>query len=295
MPRVLGRSVALAAVVCTVWRAGEAAAQASAASPRDAERMVAEGSSASGAAKAVTAALHPQAVLVWPGAPVAVGADATRLLAAQSALDSFRLTLQPLALELSADSALAASWGLAIATPRAGAGAPKTGRYIGIWARETGPWRLTAILLSGLLPPPAGAVAAASSTRKPPLSSRGPAGPFATADLQFSKLAGDSGAGIAFERFAAPDAFLLDGQGLLVRGPKAIGALVTGPASWKWHPVAGGASASGDLGWTVGEAVIVPPAGEGAPAYSKYLTVWRRLADGSIRFLTDGGNPRPGP
>ena len=102
-------------------------------------------------------------------------------------------------------------------------------------------------------------------------------------------------AGIAFERFAAPEAFVLDGQGLVVRGPQAIGALVAGPAVWQWHPVAGGASPSGDLGWTVGEAVITPPAGEGSPAYSKYLTVWRRLADGSIRFLTDGGNPRPDP
>jgi hypothetical protein len=293
MARVFGRSVALAAAVCTMARALELTAQVSGATPRDAERAVAEQSGAVGAGKAVAAALHPRGVLVWPGAPVTVGAEATRLLAALPALDSVSLALQPLALELSADSSLAASWGLAIVTRRAVAGAPRVGRYIGMWTREAESWRLTALLLSGIIAPPAASTA--SSRPRPPLSSSGPAGAFAAADLEFSRLAGDSGARIAFERFAAPEAFVLDGQGVVVSGPHAIGASVAGPALWQWQPVAGGASPSGDLGWTVGEAVITPPANEGAPAYSKYLTVWRRLADGSIRFLTDGGNPRPGP
>ena len=52
-----------------------------------------------------------------------------------------------------------------------------------------------------------------------------------------------------------------------------------------------GTAASGDLGFTIGESVIRV---EGSPAsYGKYLTIWRRLPDGSVRFLTDGGNPRP--
>jgi hypothetical protein len=41
----------------------------------------------------------------------------------------------------------------------------------------------------------------------------------------------------------------------------------------------------------VGEATIAPD--EGNTAYSQHLTIWRRLADGSIRFIADGGNPRP--
>jgi hypothetical protein len=126
-----------------------------------------------------------------------------------------------------------------------------------------------------------------------PLRATGPAGPFISADLAFAKLAGDSGAAVAFERWAAPDAVMVDGTGLLVRGPRAVGGLVAGPAAWRWHPVAAGVAESGDLGWTVGEAVIAPP--DGARIYSKYLTVWRRLPDGSIRFLTDGGNARPAP
>ena len=97
MARVSGRSVALAAAVCTVAGAVELVAQVSGATPRDAERAVAEQSGAVGAGKAVAAALHPRGVLVWPGAPVVVGAEAVRLLARLPALESVRLALQPLA------------------------------------------------------------------------------------------------------------------------------------------------------------------------------------------------------
>ena len=119
MARVSGRSVALAAAVCTVAGAVELVAQVSGATPRDAERAIADQSGTVGTGRAVAAALHPRGVLVWPGAPVAVGAEAARLLVGLPALDSVSLALQPLALELSADSSLAASWGLAIATRRA--------------------------------------------------------------------------------------------------------------------------------------------------------------------------------
>jgi hypothetical protein len=54
--------------------------------------------------------------------------------------------------------------------------------------------------------------------------------------------------------------------------------------------VSAGAAPSGDLGWTVGEAVIT--AKDGERSYSKYLTVWTNRG-GVIRFLLDGGNGRP--
>jgi hypothetical protein len=114
---------------------------------------------------------------------------------------------------------------------------------------------------------------------------------FADADRAFAKLAADSGAAVAFERWAAHDAFIFGGDGLMVRGARAIGNAVSGPAAWRWAPVAAGGSRSGDLGWTVGEAVITPPGN--APAHTKYLSVWARQPDGAIRFITDGGNGRP--
>jgi hypothetical protein len=269
------------------------AAQSS--SALDAERALAERSAREGLGTALSAALAADGVLVWPGAPVAIGTNAGRLLAGQPVLDSLRLLFQPLALERSADSALTASWGIAVAADRHVVSAPRLGRYIALWIRRPGTWRLSALLLSGLVSPTS-TVLPQGLARSRPRFSIGRAGePFARADLDFAKLAGDSGARVAFARYAAPTAMMLDGRGLVVRGPEAVGELVAGPARWRWYPVAGGAAGSGDLGWTAGEAVITPPVGEGAPAYSKYLTVWRRLPDGSIRFLTDGGNPRPGP
>jgi hypothetical protein len=112
-----------------------------------------------------------------------------------------------------------------------------------------------------------------------------------TADLAFAALAADSGAALAFERWAAPKA-VLPGS-LLAIGPEAIAAAIGSgaPASWRWHPVLAWSSPSGDFGLTVGEATITPTSG--STAYSKYLTGWRRLADGNIRYISDGGNARP--
>jgi hypothetical protein len=64
-------------------------------------------------------------------------------------------------------------------------------------------------------------------------------------------------------------------------------------ASWKWGPVRSIVAGSGDFGATIGEAEIRPPGGE--PFYSKYLTIWQRQPDGSLKFIVDGGNARPAP
>jgi hypothetical protein len=51
------------------------------------------------------------------------------------------------------------------------------------------------------------------------------------------------------------------------------------------------AAAAGDLGFTVGQSIITPKDGE--PRHGKYLTVWRVFPDGTVRYLTDAGTPRP--
>ena len=239
-------------------------------------------------------------VLLWPGAPAARGmTSAQQLMTALMAVRNLEraaageraskgnLSWQPLGIELSNDSTLAATWGVTVA---AGAGAPVIGRYIGAWTRSGSQgWKLAAFMIEDVgaelvpevadLPP-----------SLPPLPVQGPAAAYIQADRDFARLAGDSGAGIAFERWAAPDVHIYAGGGVQVTGPAAVGKVVDGPSTWAWHPVAAGASADGTLGWTAGEAVITT-AGKGNP--TKYLTIWRRQPGGAVRFITDGGNARP--
>jgi len=256
-----------------------------------AERALVEAADRDGIGAALRASFVPDAALLWPGAPVVVGADVERLLGAQPVLDSLRVALQPLSAQVARDSSLGVTWGLAVGAFRTGGAAARTGRYCAVWRREDGQWRLAALLLSGLAPPQAVVLPEGMPLRRPPLAPTGAAGPFVAADLAFARLAGDSGAAIAFERWAASEVMIFGAGGVLTRGPAAVGRLVDGPADWRWHPVAAGAAGSGDVGWTVGVSVITPQGG--APSYGKYLTVWVRLADGSVRYTTDGGNPRP--
>ena len=129
----------------------------------------------------------------------------------------------------------------------------------------------------------------------------GPDGnPFAQADLAFARLAADSGAATAFGRFVAPDGMTLAGTGELNIGPAAVRArLAQSPAAtarWVWRPLITFAAASGDLGVTIGEATILRTDVEpNAASYSKYLTVWQRQPDGSLKFVVDGGSGRPAP
>jgi hypothetical protein len=256
-----------------------------------ADRAASDLSSDAGFVAALGKSLDRAGVLLWPGAPVVFGADeARRMMVAISARDTMRLTWQPLGIELARDSTLGVTWGVAVITPRVTPGAPHIGRYTAAWRRGGGRWTISALLFTGVKPVTTSPAPDIPLSRSPARAT-GPAGHFVAADLAFARLAGDSGAVVAFRTWAAPEAIVSGGSGLLTRGPDAIASGVAGPAAWRWHPVAAGSSRTGDLGWTAGEAVIKPETGE--PSYSKYLTVWIRPPGSPIRFLTDGGNARP--
>jgi hypothetical protein len=257
-----------------------------------ADRAISEASGRGGFAAALTAGLAGDGAVLWPGAPVIHGvAAARRLLAAQRLLDSLRITWQPLHVEVAADASLGVTWGVAAAA-RDGTPA-RMGRYIAAWRREDGAWKLAAFVGLGIYPVAASTVTAdMGPATLPPAPVNGPAADFIAADLAFARLAGDSTAALAFERYAAPEAVTFGG-GILNTGPAAIRRTLEGgpPSAWTWHPVLAGTAGTGDLGFTVGESVIREA---GSPAsYGKYLTIWRRLPDGKVRFLTDGGTPRP--
>ncbi|HEV7366608.1 MAG TPA: hypothetical protein VGN76_12250 [Gemmatimonadales bacterium] len=256
-----------------------------------ADRAASQLSSDSGFAVALLGNAHREAVLLWPGAPVGAGTEELRkVLDALPHRDSLRLTWQPLGLKLARDSTLGVTWGIAVASTRGGDSPPRIGRYTTTWRRDEGRWTIAALLVTGVAPIPPGALPPGLPLTKEPARASGAVAPFVAADLAFARLAGKRGAEVAFRHWAAPESFTLGGGGLMTRGAAAIGSAVAGPAVWRWHPVAAGAGKSGDLGWTIGEAIIAPK--DGDPDYGKYLTVWIRSPAGRVRFLTDGGNAR---
>ena len=256
----------------------------------DAERAAAELSRDSGFA-AIAGSIHRDGILLWPGAPVVAGASDLRRFLAGLQIDSLQLTWQPLGIELARDSSLGVTWGVAVASASRNTPAPEIGNYIAAWRRDGARWSVAAVVFAGLRRLPKPALNGGIPLSRKAVEARGSSGPFVAADLAFARLAADSGAAVAFERWAAPEAVTFGDRGLLTRGPKAIGRAVDFPAVWQWHPVAAGAARSGDLGWTVGEATIA--AKDAEPHHSKYLTIWTRQSDGAVRFLTDGGNGRP--
>ena len=252
-----------------------------------------------GIVEAVRRGGAPKMVLVYPGAPIVVGRDpAHQLLDAQAALRTIGLRWVPLYGLVSSDGKFGVTYGVTgiIDAEQTAAATQRFGKYMSAWQRDADGWRMVAHAQIGLLPPsyfvtPPGFRAPPIS----PLARSGPAAEMARADSLFSAQAARDGAPAAFAFWAAADGILFPATGELVHGPDAIRRLMAeGPQSaWTWHPVLAMASSGGDLGFTVGEASITPP--NGSPVYTKYLSLWRRDADGRIRFLADGGNVRPPP
>ena len=259
----------------------------------DAERAAAESSRDSGFAGAILRSIHPSGVLLWPGAPVVAGAVDLKRFLKGSQIDMLQLTWQPLGIEVARDSSLAMTWGVAVVSPSRKAPSPEIGNYITAWRRDGTRWTIAALVFAGLRQLPKIVTAVELPASKKALQARGSTGPFVASDLAFARLAADSGAAVAFERWAAPDAITFGDGGLLTRGPAAIGRAVDFPAVWRWYPVVAGAAGTGDLGWTVGEATITGTGKDATTTHSKYLTIWTRRSDGVIRFLIDGGNGRP--
>ncbi len=59
-----------------------------------------------------------------------------------------------------------------------------------------------------------------------------------------------------------------------------------------WRPVKADAAASGDMGYTIGtaESTSRGPDGKEVKRPGKYLTVWKKQADGSWKVVADLGN-----
>jgi ketosteroid isomerase-like protein len=207
--------------------------------------------------------------------------------------------------EASADGRSGYSYGYTIySMPSAGGGAPaiRVDRYISYWRRDSTAWRIAAYAETYGAPPPPLALPAASAGAVlgdlPMARARGPLEQVRAADTAFSALAQRVGTGRAFGDFAAENAQIFSTPGEFITGPMAISEAFSesvDQSTLVWHPVAGEAAQSGDIGFTVGNAVFTGRRDDGTPIvrYSKYLTVWKKQRDGRWLYVVDGGNARP--
>jgi ketosteroid isomerase-like protein len=238
------------------------------------------------------------------GLPIVRGrAAAAAIAAAESLSAGIAVRWQPVRAEASADGRSGYSYGYAIyGAPSAAAPTLRIDRYISFWRRDEAGWRISAYAETYGAPPPALAmprVAASAVVDDLPMArTRGALDQVRTADSAFSALAQRVGPGRAFGDFAADNAQIFSAPGEFITGPRAISESFGPPGAsgaLVWHPVAGEVAQSGDLGFTVGNAVFTGQREDGGQVirHSKYLTVWKKQRDGGWRYVVDGGSARP--
>lgn len=250
---------------------------------------------AHGLRAALAAGMADDAVLLYPGAPIVRGRAAAVHL-----LDSLpdvaeHVTWRPVRAEVSADGTRGYSYGRGV-IGRDSASGPSGMHYIAWWRRDGERWVVAAWLLqrTRATPPdtlptwPCEAIAVVSPASA---HAESPASVLA-ADAAFAARADSAGPAVAFAAYAADDGVSLGARPVPACGKAQIGAQFegSGPGDLRWAPSVGDAAASGDLGYTVGSATV---RGQTGTFHSKYITVWKRQADGSWRFVADGGNAMP--
>ncbi|WP_133162307.1 YybH family protein [Hyphococcus luteus] len=127
----------------------------------------------------------------------------------------------------------------------------------------------------------------------------GPVEDMMAADRAFADMAKAEGVPAAFAAYAAEDVRMFP-EG--VQPYAGRDALIERFSAWpdgahlSWAPVEGMASGSGDFGFTWGRFVYTAE-GDAGPVeqHGKYVSVWRKTADGDWKFVADIGNTNPAP
>ena len=231
------------------------------------------------------AAFTDSAVYLHPGSPLVRGASQiTTFLADAKVARSLRR--EPVFADVSLDGSL----GYTVGWTRS---AGTRGKYLACWRKEPDGWRLAAF--AGTLPMRDSVPARLVGKRDETAPVRGRPNPreLLQADSAFAALSVARGAKQAFVTYAAEHAITFGSGPQMNEGREAIGAAFDrfpAGAVLEWRPVAADIAQSGDLGCTVGEAII-----RSLNQYSKYLTIWKRQSNGGWQFVADGGNLRPAP
>ena len=118
-------------------------------------------------------------------------------------------------------------------------------------------------------------------------------------DREFSDLSVRSGTPVAFATFMTDDATVFRNQAHPYEGRTAISEILTRTASGtlRWEPYFVDVAISGDIGYTLGRWVFTDAdsTGQEYTGYGNYVTVWKKQADGSWKFVFDTGTTSPPP
>jgi ketosteroid isomerase-like protein len=257
---------------------------------------------AQGVVTGVSDALTDDAIFESPRVNLLQGHAAVTNFLSTNPLAPSALSWNVIVADVSNDGTRGYTWGEGSSTIDFGAGGtPRPSFFLIYWNRAAdGDWQVQAFVFNAggpqVTPIPAGFGTPDTKHRRnfPNTDPAEQAAQVLGVDAAFSAASVSNGSGPAFEQFAAPNAIAIGGPEF-VFGPKDIGAAFTGGPNdvVSWVPLHSDAAASGDLGFSVGEAVFVI---EGAGTfYSKYLTIWQKQDTGEWRFVADEGNNRPAP
>ncbi|MBN8233462.1 DUF4440 domain-containing protein [Corallococcus macrosporus] len=273
---------------------------------RAAEQALADAAEKAGSAQAYADFAAEDAVLLVDGAYAQKGREALRAWLAAHPLEAEgKVRLAPVRWDVSADGTLGYSLGN-VSVESGGTSVRPVGRYITAWKRQPdGQWRVVAAVHNAskaALTPPAG-FTPSSTLPAPEPRALAPAQVLEeakAADRAFAAQSVAEGMGKAFIAYAAEDVVMpLGAAGIFGHDAvaKAYAPFTPDKIDLRWEPVLGDAAGSGDLAYTVGRAVATGKNEQGQPEvdHVKYLTIWRRQADGQWRYVTDGGNSSPGP
>jgi ketosteroid isomerase-like protein len=247
-------------------------------------------------------ALTADAIFESPRVNLLQGHDAVTGFLSTNALAPSALSWNVIVADVSNDGTRGFTWGEGSSAIDFGTGGtPRPSFFLIYWRRaDGGIWQVQAFVFNAggpqVTPIPAGFGTPDTKHRRtfPNTDPTEQAAQVLGVDAAFSAASVANGSGPAFEQFAAPNAIAIGGPEF-VFGPEDIGAAFTGGPNdvVSWVPLHSDAAASGDLGFSVGEAVFVI---EGAGTfYSKYLTIWQKQDTGEWRFVADEGNNRPAP
>jgi ketosteroid isomerase-like protein len=121
------------------------------------------------------------------------------------------------------------------------------------------------------------------------------------ADRDFDKATAETGVEGWVSHFAE-DGQMFPAGAEIVSGRQAIREAMA-PAfgnpefSLRWKPLGADVSRAGDLGYTYGTYVAkgAGPQGQTVERHGKYVSIWKKHADGSWKVVVDIGNSSPAP